>query len=310
MADTALTQSWSQKIARLSEAYHARLFILAVAFCVFALVSQERFLTLSFGACACVLIFFLISRIVQGPELVVKEHIDLSYIEELCTDDLLPTFVSALNGDILWQNRSARQAAGGTIQFVPLIAAFLEDHLPNASAIARRLSQHAQDQGRFTELLIGLTGRLDVHVQTLGNNQLWRFALKDSNPSVEQYDVAMLTVARKGTILFMNQSAKVLIGKRIESIDQLFASGVPINGTLQTLQTTDGVMRVRIDIQHLQADRSHIIMTPMADDIETKNYALKDLPIPLLQLSLNGTIEHANTSALTLLGYSNLKGRS
>ncbi|WP_293444769.1 hypothetical protein [Planktotalea sp.] len=208
MADTALTQSWSQKIARLSEAYHARLFIVAVAFCVFALVSQERFLILSFGACACVLIFFLISRIVQGPELVVKEHIDLSYIEELCTDDLLPTFVSALNGDILWQNRSARQAAGGTIQFAPSIAAFLDDHLPNASAIARRLSQHAQDQGRFTERLIGLTGRLDVHVQTLGNNQLWRFALKDSNPSVEQYDVFMLTVARKVTILFMNKNAK------------------------------------------------------------------------------------------------------
>jgi len=124
LADTALTQSWSQKIARLSEAYHARLFILAVAFCVFALVSQERFLTLSFGACACVLIFFLISRIVQGPELVVQEHIDLSYIEELCTDDLLPTFVSALNGDILWQNRSAKQAAGRTIQFAPSIAAF------------------------------------------------------------------------------------------------------------------------------------------------------------------------------------------
>jgi len=51
-------------------------------------------------------------------------------------------------------------------------------------------------------------------------------------------------------------------------------------------------------------------MTPVADDIETKNYALKDLPILLLQLSFNGTIEHANTSAPTLLGYSNLKGRS
>ena len=57
-------------------------------------------------------------------------------------------------------------------------------------------------------------------------------------------------------------------------------------------------MRVRIDIQHLQADRLHIIITPVADDIKNKNYALKDLPIPLLQLSLNGTIEHANTSAL------------
>jgi|GEM_PF-2572898 len=51
-------------------------------------------------------------------------------------------------------------------------------------------------------------------------------------------------------------------------------------------------------------------MTPVADGIETKNYALKDLPIPPLQFSLNGTIEHANTSALTLLGCSNLKGRS
>ena len=120
----------------------------------------------------------------------------------------------------------------------------------------------------------------------------------------------MLTVARKGTILFMNQSAKALIGKRIKSIEQLFASGMPMNGTLQTLQTTDGVMRVRIDIQHLQADRLHIIITPVADDIENKNYALKDLPIPLLQLGLNGTIEHANTYALTLLGYSNLKGHS
>ena len=122
---------------------------------------------------------------------------------------------------------------------------------------------------------------------------------------MEEHDVAMLTVARKGTILFMSQSAKALFGKRIKSIEQLFASGMPMNGTLQTLQTTDGVMRVRIDIQHLQADCLHIIITPVADDIENKNYALKDLPIPLLQLGLNGTIEDANTSALTLLGYSN-----
>ena len=308
MADAALTQSWSQKAARLSGAYHVGHLILAVAFCAFAVVSQERFLTLAFSTCACVLIFFLISRVAQGPEPVVVEHIDLSDIEELFIDDLLPTFVSALNGDILWQNRSARQAAEGINQFRPSIAAFLEDHLPNASAKARRLSQHAQDQGRFTERLIGSTGHLDVHVQTLGNNQLWRFVLKDSNPSVEEHDIAMLTVARKGTILFMNQSAKALIGKRIKSIEQLFATGMPMNGTLQTLQTTDGVMRVRIDIQHLQADRLHIIITPVADDIKNKNYALKDLPIPLLQLSLNGTIEHANTSALTLLGYSNLKG--
>ena len=102
MADAAPTQSWSQKAARLSGAYHVGHLILAVAFCAFAVVSQERFLTLAFSTCSCVLIFFLFSRVAQGPEPVVVEHIDLSYIEELFTDDLLPTFVSALNGDILW----------------------------------------------------------------------------------------------------------------------------------------------------------------------------------------------------------------
>ncbi len=281
--------------------------VLAAVFFAFAAVSQERAIALTLSACASALFFLWSMRLIItfGGQSLRSEQ--LQNIQTLCEDDLLPTLFCSSQGDVIWLNQSAKNVMS-TLKSTSLTAVgFLEDQVPNAARTVRRLAQHAQDHGSFTERLVGLEGRVDVHIQGVGSNLLWRFDFKNIPPSAEQHETAMLTVARKGTILFMNQSARTLIGRRVKSVDRLFSAGLPVTGTIQNLQTSDGPLRVRVDIQNLQADRFHLFLSPVNDKTSTDNYALKDLPIPLIQLSLKGKIEQANTAALTLLGYTQLQ---
>ncbi|WP_293447515.1 hypothetical protein [Planktotalea sp.] len=56
---------------------------------------------------------------------------------------------------------------------------------------------------------------------------MWRIDLKLPSKSDEQNETAMLTIGRKGTILYMNGAAKDLIGERVKGLNRLFFNGMP-----------------------------------------------------------------------------------
>ncbi|MGB7318572.1 MAG: ATP-binding protein [Planktotalea sp.] len=232
----------------------------------------------------------------------------VSLAKSLCELDQRATFLSDFEGDVLWQNSAALahfvQVSDGFLS----ISRALDGSLPNAGAVVRRLSTLAIRQGNASERLFGLSNPIDIQVQRVAHCLLWRI---ESKPDSEQ-DVAsaMLTVGRKGTILFMNTAARELIGERVTSLDRLFVPNASSTGALQTLATKRGPSQVRVRKQALQRDRFHLFLTPVAAHIEHGEFALGDLPVPLLHLNQSGIVEQANEAALALLGRCDLQGLS
>jgi len=81
----------------------------------------------------------------------------------------------------------------------------------------------------------------------------------------------MLTVGKKGTVLFMNQAARALIGERVKSLDRLFFTNVPLSDQVQSLKTNSGTIKVNVDVQRLQGDRSQVFVTPIVDEKKDGN---------------------------------------
>ncbi len=182
--------------------------------------------------------------------------------------------------------------------------------MPNSASVVSRITRETLAQGCFEEKLGGISADVEIYVQQHAQQQLWRCNIIKHATVAEPPESAMLTVGKKGTVLFMNQAARTLIGERVKSLDRVFFTNVPLDGQVQTLQTTRGTIKASVEVRRLQGDRSQIFVTPVADEQRTQTKALKDLPIPLLFIDEQGLINEANTAALTLLGYSNLSDKA
>jgi len=275
-----------------------------------AFAASERYFTLGLIAVATAIAFLFAGDLATF----LKKRLQSSKVENtlipLLQNDLVPTFLCSQNGAVKWHNSSAttlckeKGAHGGTLNTI------LDAFLPNAAGIYRRMSFVVNRDGASRENLVGLAGRIDLYAHCVGEDQVWRIDPRPDDPQAEQHDTPMLTIGRKGAILFMNSAAKSLIGERVVSIDRLFLSEAPASGKVQVLKTKNDLRRVRVETQHVQADRYHLFLSPMTEFENGANFPLKDLPIPLLRLSMSGEIEQANDAALTLLGYSHLEGRA
>lgn len=308
MSEAILPSSQSIWSARASSASRVVLPLLAAGVFYAASISPDRISTLILIAIACVLLFGWASRLAVFSNSVSGQTDPLESAKAFCENDLLATLISNDAGEVIWFNSaSSNLMTQSNLQTIS-IKGFLEPHLPNVAGIVRRMSKQVDLEGACKERLVGQSGRVDIHVQRFGQHQLWRIDLKLPSKSDEQNETAMLTIGRKGAILYMNGAAKDLIGERVKGLDRLFFNGMPLSGQVQSLSTSNGTIKVHVKTQQLQADRSHMFLSPVKAGADGGDYVLKDLPIPILHLRPNGEIEQANTEALTLLGYSDLIG--
>ena len=310
MAEAIRNQVWPFLSAWIYQFFRAGVPAISVVLFYAALVSNNREIALGLVAIAGAVLLIWVSSLLSTKKRQTAAVNEVQAAKDLFAQDLLPSYLCNSAGEIVWQNQRAKVLSSENAPPTATIANVLSSILPNADATVRRLTSQAKGNGNGTEKLIGLSGRVDLNVHQIGSQTMWRFDLKANANGDEQHETAMLTVGKKGTILFMNQSARSLIGARIKSIEKLFPKGLPVTGRVQNMRVEQGVVRVRVDIQHLKAERSHIFLTPTAVGSGSENFALKDLPIPLLQITLAGKIYRANVAALSLLGYSDLKGRS
>lgn len=259
---------------------------------------------------AAIIFSFFISHMLKKVKVQRTFRQKLEVTKTLLKKDFSPAFLCSPTGEVTWHNLAAHDFAKTDELGATTISTVLKDQIPNANSVIRQMVAKTADEETSQERLVGLDGRVDLHLQRLGDHQVWRIDVKPTSLIDEQHETAMLTVGRKGTILFMNEAAKLLIGERVTAIDRLFVTAAPASGKVQTLKTAKGLQRVHVQIQQLQTDRSHLFLSPVVNDIRHTNFDLKDLPIPLLNLSLAGEIEQVNDAALTLLGYSHLVGQS
>ena len=138
-------------------------------------------------------------------------------LADFIAHDAAPSFTTDPDGAIGFQNRAAVERFGS--RGGQTLTRALGEVFANPAAVLRRLQGKAAALGAAREDLVTRRGhvRLSVH-QISDAGFLWRLEEMFERPvggrGAETISLPMLTVSRSGTILFMNEALRRLVGER------------------------------------------------------------------------------------------------
>ncbi|MEM9583234.1 MAG: ATP-binding protein [Pseudomonadota bacterium] len=228
---------------------------------------------------------------------------DLIFHDERCV------FVTLASGEILTRNAKARQVFGETN--AGTLEKALDGSLPNANALIFRLQAKAAQDNAAREDVVTRNARymISVHRMT-ADRYIWAIEEAESKEpgsrNAPKISLPMMTTSAAGTILFMNEAMRGLVGERIKSVDRMFVDVPTISGERHSIMTKDGPMAVQVIIIPGTGARTEYFLAPIADDAVLKPGSsldlLEDFPVALLRIKPDGLIEEANRIARGLLG--------
>lgn len=221
--------------------------------------------------------------------------------------DASAVFATDPDGEIIYMNHAARVQFDGkpgqtlTRAFCDLFAA--------PSSVLSRLQSRAEATQAANEDIVLRHGHVRLSVHCMAESGfLWRVDTLPDRAAMgrtgENIAVPMMTVSKNGTILFMNEAARMMLGGRETTLDRVFAEmpvrvGVPINVTGKA-----GPVSVIVYEVGCSAERKEMYLLPAeSSPTMTKGEwaVVEGLPVPLLKLDASGQIAMANKRARDLL---------
>ena len=222
--------------------------------------------------------------------------------------DAAASFATDADGMIRYQNAAAisdfGEQVGGTL------AGAVKDMFAAPASVLFRLQNKALAKGAAREDVVLRRGHVRLSVHAVGDGGfLWR--LEDfgergqGGRTGEHISLPMMTVSKSGTILFMNESARRLLGGRETTLDRVFTE-LPVQaGAVVQVSAKDGPVPAFICDLEISAGRREIYLLPPPSGpvITSEEWAFIDrLPVPLIKLDTTGAISMANRRARALLG--------
>lgn len=229
-----------------------------------------------------------------------------SNVSEFVANDASPSFVTDTEGEVGFLNGAAKErfsdCRGKTLAHV------LRDLFANPSAVLFRMQNKALAMGAAREDVVTRRGhiRLAVH-QIEGDGYLWRLEelgeRASNNRGAEGLSLPMLTVSKSGTVLFMNDALRRLLGGRVKTLDRVF-NDLPISsGQEHEVVGKDGVIRTIVAELVGAGGRREIYLLPGASDRARNDSGqiFDNLPVPMLKIAPTGQVIQANKLARDLL---------
>ncbi|WP_209509260.1 ATP-binding protein [Ruegeria sp. HKCCE4150] len=218
-----------------------------------------------------------------------------------------PVLVANGYGDILLANTHAQRRFGAEAE-KPLTLC-LRSTFSNPQAVLFRLQSQAHLSGRAYEEFPSNANMMAVTVFRLRPEvYCWRFQECDDK-SCRELTIPVLSVGRKGEILQFNSVAEKMFGADLGDFQDLFCGGAPSVGAINQVRTRNGVDSVAV--AELSSSGSHRRLGLIPIQLSSPPGAgasIEDLPVPILNLSSDGTILDTNRLAAKLLGKDSLKG--
>lgn len=229
-----------------------------------------------------------------------------SKLQSLLAEDSTPCFTTNGAGEILFRNRAAEMRFGRRGSDVLLTA--LGGVFAHPSAVLYRLQGRAARKGHAREDLVTRQGhlRLSVHLATR-DTYLWRFEefseRGQARRGADSLSLPMLVASGTGTILYLNEPMRRILGNRPRNLDRVFTNLPVQSGSVVTVAAVDGNMRAVALRVEGTAERSEIYLLPLSILPQSKALTeVEDLPIALLHLQSDGLVRAANREARSLLG--------
>ncbi|WP_371168742.1 ATP-binding protein [Aliiroseovarius sp. 2305UL8-7] len=228
--------------------------------------------------------------------------------------DAAAMFATDAEGMVLYQNEAANQAYGD--QKGATLAGAMKGLFAAPASVLFRLQNKALARGAAREDVVLRRGhmRLSVHCSGRGG-YLWRIEeigeRGAGGRSGENISLPMMTASKTGTILFMNEAARRLLGGRETTLDRVFTD-LPVKaGAVTQVSAKNGPIPALVCELEISAGRRelYLLPPPSGPAITDQEWAFIDrLPVPLVKLDLDGSITMANQRARGLLGDENAIG--
>ncbi|OOY07409.1 ATP-binding protein [Thioclava sp. F36-7] len=220
--------------------------------------------------------------------------------------DAAPSFTTDPEGEIGYQNRAAVERFGS--RGGQGLARTLAELFADPGAVLRRLQSKAEATGAAREDLVTRRGHLRLSVHRIGSGDfLWR--LEDmaertiGGRGAETISLPMLTVSNGGTILFMNEALRRLVGERVRSLDRIFTDLPLRSGEEHEIKGEDGPVTAVVAQLEGVGGRSEVYLLPIGGPRSAEEGAnFEALPVAMLRLSAHGRVRAANRAARGLLG--------
>ncbi|MEZ5779627.1 MAG: ATP-binding protein [Paracoccaceae bacterium] len=229
-------------------------------------------------------------------------------IAEFIAHDASPSFTTGVEGEIETQNRAAVERFGTRTGYT--LTRTLGELFANPGAVVHRLQNRAEALGSAREDLVTRRGHVRLAVHRVGEaGYLWR--LEDmaeraaGGRGAETISLPMLTVSRNGTILFMNEALRRVVGERVRTLDRVFRDLPLRTGAVHEVSGAEGPVRAQVVQIEGGAGRFEIFLLPVSDapaPFGADPSAFEALPVALLKLGAEGHLIAANRAARGLLG--------
>ena len=228
-------------------------------------------------------------------------------ISNFIAHDASPSFVTDAEGEIGYQNRSSLDRFGS--RGGQTLTRAMGEIFANPGATLSRLQSKAATLGAAREDMVTRRGhvRLSVHMIE-GGGFLWRLEDMAERPvggrGAETIALPMLTASKTGTVLFMNEALRRLVGERVRTLDRIFTD-LPIrSGEEQDIATPEGTQRCMVAQIEGPGGRDEIYLMPIAPGKAAPHdpAAFESLPVALMRLATDGRVMEVNRAARGLLG--------
>jgi two-component system cell cycle sensor histidine kinase/response regulator CckA len=283
--------------------------VLAVAVLAIGLAVPPGVIALMlFVVSATLAVTAVVLRVVAGRHARSRDSLH-GTIAAFVAHDAAPSFTTDEDGEIGYQNHAALERFGS--RGGQTLTRALGEVFANPAAVLHRMQNKAAARGAAREDMVTRRGhvRLAVHQMAEGA-YLWR--LEDmaeravGGRGAESISLPMLTVSKSGTILFMNEALRRLVGERVKTLDRIFTELPLRSGESHEILGAEGPVRALVVEIDGAGGRQEVFLLPVPESglgaSQADMSAFDALPVALMRLSAVGTVTEVNRAARALLG--------
>ncbi|AGI67941.1 sensor transduction histidine kianse [Octadecabacter antarcticus 307] len=227
----------------------------------------------------------------------------------LLDNDASPCFLADLEGRVAFRNEAATDRFRD--RAVETLSSAFSELFANPGAVLFRLQSKAQALGSAREDIVTRKGHVRLSVNAIdGAMFLWRLEdLTDRGGGVRAADalsLPMLTAGPTGTVLYMNEAFRRLLGGRAKNLGGVFSDLPIVSGQIHKVLCEAGEIDSLVAEVPSHGGRREIYLLP-GDSLSDEAMsgadwdAIEELPVPLLKVSISGEIMSANHEARVLL---------
>jgi two-component system cell cycle sensor histidine kinase/response regulator CckA len=234
-------------------------------------------------------------------------------VDGMCAHDSVPTLLTDPARGIAFANPAAkdRLAAGEETTLAGALGAVLA----NAAPILEQLHGEAQVRGAARREIATGDGVVRLGVHRAGDRHaLWRVETLPAGDGTagEGHGFAMLSAAADDSVIAASPAAVALLGAQPDRVDALCLRPPLQPGQINEIRAADGVTACLVAAAGRDDGGRDLLLLPRHGPVTEAEdgWAFFDaLPVPLLKLARDGTIQQSNRPARQLLGVQSGEGR-